>query len=173
MNTIRKKSGFTLIELLVVIAIISLISSVVLASISTARKKSRDSAVRAQAMQFRNLLSLEYNDTGSYANFFISWVGSTATCDNINAASQYKAKGVEVCKNLYNSSEDSVLRGANRMYLNRPNVTGNNRFTLLVYLPYKQTWLCVGSNGAISDTDGGSAWTSPGCWNNSDLLNSQ
>jgi prepilin-type N-terminal cleavage/methylation domain-containing protein len=169
----RKNTGFTLIELLVVIAIVGFISSVVLASLRVARLKAKDSTVRAQALQFRNILSLEYNETGSYANFFIDWVGSTATCDNINSASLYKSKGVEICKNLYNSSENSVLRAANRMYLNRPNTPGTNRFTLLVYLPYKQTWLCIGSNGAISDTDGGSAWTSPGCWNNTDLLNSQ
>jgi prepilin-type N-terminal cleavage/methylation domain-containing protein len=58
-NTLRKKTGdgFTLIELLVVIAIIGILSSVVLASLNTAREKSRD--VRRVADLNSLALSLE------------------------------------------------------------------------------------------------------------------
>lgn len=58
--------GFTLIELLVVIAIIGILASVVLASLNTARAKSRD-AIRAQTLvQLRSALESYYADNGSY-----------------------------------------------------------------------------------------------------------
>jgi prepilin-type N-terminal cleavage/methylation domain-containing protein len=60
------KKGFTLIELLVVIAIIGILSSVVLASLSTARAKSRDARRVADAGQFRIAMSMYYDVYGNY-----------------------------------------------------------------------------------------------------------
>lgn len=68
----RKKSysrngrGFTLIELLVVIAIVSLLSSVVLASLNSARQKARDVKRVSDLTQIRTALEMYYNDNGSY-----------------------------------------------------------------------------------------------------------
>jgi prepilin-type N-terminal cleavage/methylation domain-containing protein len=56
--------GFTLIELLVVIAIIGILSSVVLASLNTARAKGADAAIKANVDSARAQAELFY-DTGS------------------------------------------------------------------------------------------------------------
>ncbi len=63
-----KKFGFTLIELLVVVAIIGLISSVVMASLSSARKKSRDARRLMDMKQIRIALELYYNTYNQYPN---------------------------------------------------------------------------------------------------------
>lgn len=60
------KKGFTLIELLVVIAIIGILSSVVLASLNSARKKSRDARRVADIGQLRLALELYFDSTRDY-----------------------------------------------------------------------------------------------------------
>jgi len=61
-----KHRGFTLIELLVVIAIIGILSSVVLASLGTAREKARDARRVSEIKQIQLALELYYDSTGSY-----------------------------------------------------------------------------------------------------------
>jgi prepilin-type N-terminal cleavage/methylation domain-containing protein len=58
--------GFTLIELLVVIAIIGILSSVVLASLNSARKKGRDARRVADLRQMQLALELYYDKYGGY-----------------------------------------------------------------------------------------------------------
>ena len=63
----RKNKGFTLIELLVVIAIIGLLSSIVLASLNSARKKSRDARRVADIKQIQVALEMYFDaNNGSY-----------------------------------------------------------------------------------------------------------
>lgn len=58
--------GFTLIELLVVIAIIGILSSVVLASLNSARVKARDARRVADLKQIQIALELWYDTNGQY-----------------------------------------------------------------------------------------------------------
>ena len=60
------KAGFTLIELLVVIAIIGILSSVVLASLNSARKKGRDARRVADIKQIQLALELYYDANSRY-----------------------------------------------------------------------------------------------------------
>ncbi len=69
----NKAKGFTLIELLVVIAIIGILSSVVLASLNSARAKARDARRLSDLHQIRNALELYASDNnGAYPTGYVN-----------------------------------------------------------------------------------------------------
>ena len=61
----KYSKGFTLMELLVVIAIIGILSSVVLASLNTARNKGTDAAIKGQLAAARPQAEIYYDGNGS------------------------------------------------------------------------------------------------------------
>lgn len=63
---VKPPRGFTLIELLVVISIISLLSSVVFASVNSSRAKARDATRLAEVRQLVTVLQLYFNDNNSF-----------------------------------------------------------------------------------------------------------
>ncbi|HEY0980464.1 MAG TPA: prepilin-type N-terminal cleavage/methylation domain-containing protein [Candidatus Paceibacterota bacterium] len=63
---VKPQKGFTLIELLVVIAIIGILSSVVMASLNSARMKARDAKRKAELRQIATALEMYYDTYGRY-----------------------------------------------------------------------------------------------------------
>lgn len=81
----NSKKGFTLIELLVVIAIIGILSSVVLASLNSARNKGNDAAVKSNLANQRAEAEIFY-DTGTTYEGVCEVTGSNVIGDGVTAA---------------------------------------------------------------------------------------
>ena len=79
---IQMKRGFTLIELLVVISIIALLSSIVLASINTAREKARDAKRLADIRSIQSALTQYKLDNGVFPTVGGAWASN---CSNSSA----------------------------------------------------------------------------------------
>ena len=84
-----KKAGFTLIELLVVIAIIGILSSVVLASLNTARAKSRDARRIADLSQIQKALELFYDANRQYPQPSQGWNTWSGHCPDYGNNDNY------------------------------------------------------------------------------------
>ncbi|MES2225687.1 MAG: type II secretion system protein [Patescibacteria group bacterium] len=82
------RSGFTLIELLVVIAIIGILSSVVLASLNTARNKGADAAIKSNINNARAAAELYYDSQSpnSYTGVCASASGIAPMVTGTNSA---------------------------------------------------------------------------------------
>lgn len=148
--------GFTLIELLVVIAIIGVLSSVVLASLNTARTRARDASIRSEVSQFAILMELQYADVGSYAALQPGWVYNSAQC-NAAFSGNYATTARGICSKIVTDV------GGNGMYMST-SIDNNNYWSIMVYLPGKNTTLCRGSSGGQSDTNAWENWGGAGCY---------
>ena len=83
----NRTKGFTLIELLAVIAIIGILSSIVLASLNTARGKGNDAKVKAQLSGLRASAEIFYDNQAPNSYGITASTCTTASSMFVNAAS--------------------------------------------------------------------------------------
>lgn len=174
---LKNNKGFTLIELLVVIAIISLLSSVVLASLKSARMKTRDAAIKSELKELQKLAFLNYSEYGSYTALQPSdfvWPDTTAKCDSkFSSTSEpiYILQARAICKNIVLLS----VAGSHGLFYAGNATSLANNFSFMAFLPGVERYACIGSSGMFSDTSSISAvggnnidtspsWQQPGCY---------
>lgn len=163
----RTTKGFTLIELLVVIAIIGLLSSVVLASLQSARAKARDTAIMSEVRQLGNLMNLEYLDSKSYQAISPGWMVSTtpvASCASVTLTGTYATRVRDICAKIASLTDNTKSQ---QVYMGVAATGGYQSFTIMVWLPYKARFLCLGHNGKTSSdatASSGVNGTYPGCY---------
>ncbi len=129
--------GFTLIELLVVIAIIGILSSVVLASLNTARGKGSDAVIKENLAGIRSQMELLYGDTGVYG---AADVTTAAACSGAGATTAFKE----------NATVNSAITIADTQGGFASCMTNSGRTAWAVVVQYKSDILkgwCVDSTG--------------------------
>ena len=98
---IKGGRGFTLIELLVVIAIIGLLSSVVLASLNTARVKANDARRASELVEIQKAVE-QYNiDNGHYPNSNGNWTSFDSPSYSPNTVVSPNAANLTVALGSY------------------------------------------------------------------------
>ena len=153
----KSKKGFTLIELLVVVAIIGILSSIVLASLNTARKKGADASAKGSMSSMRASAELYYDTWNDYGT---SGAGYGAVADIAGTTGTDIANSNSMCE--YDSIVD-LANGVNNQNGNAVNCQIEDApasYTLWTLLNDGRTY-CVDSTGFAGHLDNTGTFTTP------------
>ena len=155
----KTNKGFTLIELLVVIAIIGILSSVVLASLTTARSKGQAAAIQAQLSNMRAQAELYYSNNNSYSTVDMTSLGSwsvvTGHTDTVSDAALV-GNGTGALGSLLAGVIGSNSSAAPKFWVTK------TAWAVLATPTTGTTW-CVDSTGKSAGTSTAVALTSSQC----------
>jgi type IV pilus assembly protein PilA len=92
----KSQKGFTLIELLVVIAIIGILSSVVLASLNSAREKSKIALIKSTLKNIYSQAAISYSDNVNYSGSNTGYGDLTCSGNLLKIAQPLIDQGITV-----------------------------------------------------------------------------
>ncbi len=95
MNIVLKRRAFTLVELLVVISIIGLLSTIAMASMSSARARSRDAKRIADLKAVRVALEAYGIDNGAYPTCGQACVATYCDCTTVGWGGSFTAMEIK------------------------------------------------------------------------------
>jgi prepilin-type N-terminal cleavage/methylation domain-containing protein len=155
--------GFTLIELMVVVSIIGLLSSVVLASLNSARTKAKDAAIKSSLTQIHLIMAQNFDQYGSYCELAPSvWIPQSGGCSSQFTGS-FAPEARKICQNIMdNAKDDYPGLGAGYkllVFVNPTNCTNTYSWTVQLN---NGKWLCAGSSGVTAEY--ASYYTGLGCY---------
>ncbi len=138
----KSKRGFTLIELLVVISIIGLLSSIVLASLRSARDKAISAAIMADLHSIQNQAAIYYDTNNKYATNVPSPISEP--CDLMNGDVPSSVFGSDA-NSVYGMSQTLQLR--NPAFLVECGLTSSDYFIAFNLKVTGDPYWCVDSRG--------------------------
>lgn len=175
----KRNSAFTIIELLVVVSIISILSSIVMRSLNSARDKAVDATIKQGLIQMRNAYELVYSSNNSYTALIPTFNGNIGTlyvesrysidnptdllCSYTPTTNSYSCQiitkagcGILYANDLMTSSKACEDLVSKTTFL-RVGVTGsisskpdvNNQFGILARYKSNTNYFCIRNNGKI------------------------
>ena len=112
------RNAFTLIELLVVISIISLLASIVMPGLQSARESAELTAIKSEVHELLKIAHTHLSLKGDMSEFVNhGWIRSAADCETrIRPSAIDETKAEELCKSIIKRSPGSHS-GGNQYYM--------------------------------------------------------